>query len=48
MHQDKKTKSIIEIAQDIEGKVLAPFIMYLLGVPGIVCVGIWFFFFKGK
>jgi hypothetical protein len=30
------------------GKVGVPILMYFLGVPGIVCVLAWAFFFRGK
>jgi hypothetical protein len=33
---------------DISGKVGVPILMYILGVPGIACIFIWLFFFKGK
>jgi hypothetical protein len=34
--------------KNVEGKVMVPIIMYVLGVPGIVCVLVWAFFFRGK
>jgi len=37
-----------QLIQNIEGKVWPPVLMYFLGVPGIVCVALWLFFFKGK
>lgn len=37
-----------EMKTNVEGKVMVPIIMYVLGVPGIVCIMIWAFFFRGK
>jgi hypothetical protein len=41
----KNAKGII---QNIEGRVGIPILMYLLGVPGSICLLAWLFFFKGK
>jgi hypothetical protein len=41
-------KHLMHLAKDIEGKVMVPILMYILGVPGIVCVLVWAFFFRGK
>lgn len=30
------------------GKVGVPILMYFLGVPGILCVLVWFLAFRGK
>lgn len=41
-------KHPLQIVKDVEGKVMVPILMYILGVPGIVCVLVWAFFFRGK
>ncbi|HVK62612.1 MAG TPA: hypothetical protein VM432_13725 [Bdellovibrionales bacterium] len=38
-------KSIVENAK---GRVGVPILMYFLGVPGIICVLAWLFFFRGN
>lgn len=40
-----KTQSLID---NVNGRVGVPILMYVLGVPGFVCVLAWLFFFKGK
>lgn len=41
-------KQIQKIKNDINGKVAAPILMYMLGVPGFLVILLWFFFFRGK
>ncbi|TDP55324.1 hypothetical protein C8D79_0371 [Bacteriovorax stolpii] len=41
-------KKMNELVEDIQGKVAVPILMYILGVPGFVCILAWLFFFKGK
>jgi hypothetical protein len=41
----KKAKQLID---NVYGKVGVPILLYFLGVPGLVCILIWLFFFKGK
>lgn len=36
-----------EFNRNIEGRVLPPLILWMLGVPGIIVIGLWFFFFRG-
>lgn len=36
------------IFDNVNGKVGVPILLYFLGVPGIVVVLIWAFFFRGK
>lgn len=38
-------KSLIE---KVEGKVGIPLLLWFLGVPGLVCVALWMFFFRGE
>ncbi|MBC7465402.1 MAG: hypothetical protein H7256_05365 [Bdellovibrio sp.] len=33
---------------NVYGKVGVPILMYFLGVPGFLCVLVWFFAFRGK
>ena len=37
-----------KILKDIEGKILPPALLYMLGVPGGICVLLWFFIWRGK
>ena len=39
---------LTKIVDNVKGRVLAPILMYMLGVPGILCVFAWLFFFRGK
>jgi hypothetical protein len=36
-----------DIGRHIEGRVLPPLILWMLGVPGIIVFGLWLFFFRG-
>ncbi len=36
-----------EVRHDVEGRVLPPLILWMLGVPGIIVIFLWFFFFRG-
>jgi hypothetical protein len=36
-----------EISHKMEGRILPPLILWLLGVPGIIVIGLWLFFFRG-
>ena len=36
-----------EANRDIEGRVLPPLLLWMLGVPGIIVFGLWLFFFRG-
>ncbi len=33
--------------RDIQGAILAPAILYMIGVPFTVVLVLWFFFFRG-
>ncbi len=35
------------ITRNEDGKIGVPILMWFLGVPGIVCVLLWLFVFKG-
>lgn len=41
-------KKMKEIINTVNGKVAAPILMYMLGVPGFLVILLWFFFFRGK
>lgn len=43
----KKEIQVQELVKNEEGRVLPPLILYALGVPGFLCLFIWFFFFRG-
>lgn len=32
----------------VEGKVLPPLLLWILGVPGGICLVLWFFLWRGK
>lgn len=36
-----------DVGRNVQGRVLPPLILWMLGVPGIVVIGLWFFFFRG-
>ncbi len=41
-------KALTQTIDNVNGKVGVPILMYFLGVPGIVCVLAWAFFFRGS
>jgi hypothetical protein len=41
-------KNLSDNFSDTSGRVGAPLLMYVLGVPGAVCFFAWLLFFKGK
>jgi hypothetical protein len=36
-----------EVNRNVEGRILPPLILWMLGVPGIIVIALWFFFFRG-
>ena len=44
----ERNKQLEILLDNIQGKVGVPVLMYVLGVPGFLCVLAWLFFFKGK
>jgi hypothetical protein len=36
------------LVNNVNGRVGVPILMYVLGVPGFVCILAWLFFFKGR
>jgi len=41
-------KTSMPSLSDIKGRVLAPMFLYMLGVPGGICLLLWVFFFRGR
>jgi hypothetical protein len=41
-------KKIKEVIASVEGRVGPPVLLYFLGVPGGLCVLLWFLFWRGK
>jgi len=41
-------KQLKKIADDINGRVAVPILLYFLGVPGIIVIFLWLLFFRGK
>ena len=41
-------KSLKNFVNNVNGKVMAPILMYMLGVPGFLVILFCFFFFRGK
>lgn len=41
-------KQMNSLIDNVNGRVGVPILMYVLGVPGFICVLAWLFFFKGK
>lgn len=37
-----------KFVDNVQGKVGVPILLYFFGVPGIVCVLLWVFIFRGK
>jgi hypothetical protein len=38
----------MKFSRKVEGKILPPLLLWMLGVPGGICVILWIFFFRGK
>jgi hypothetical protein len=41
-------KSMKTVIENAHGRVMAPILMYALGVPGFLVILLWFFFFRGS
>jgi hypothetical protein len=39
-------KNFVARLEDVQGRVAAPILMYVLGVPGFLCFLAWLFFFR--
>jgi hypothetical protein len=40
------TGKAMAISRKVEGRVLPPLLLWMLGVPGGICVVLWLFFFR--
>ncbi len=36
------------IADDIQGRIAVPILLYIMGVPGIIVILLWALFFRGR
>jgi hypothetical protein len=36
-----------DLVTNEKGRVLPPLVLYMVGVPGFVCLLLWVFFFRG-
>jgi hypothetical protein len=43
----KKLTNYVADKKEVSGRVAVPILMYLLGVPGIFVLILWFLFFRG-
>jgi hypothetical protein len=43
----KVQDALQETIDNANGRVAAPILMYMLGVPGFICILAWLLFFKG-
>jgi hypothetical protein len=41
------TTDLKTLTNNSQGKVAVPVLLYVLGVPGLVCILLWLFIFKG-
>ena len=41
-------KALKNVIDNVNGRVAAPILMYLLGVPGFLVILLWLIFFRGK
>lgn len=41
----RKIKTFVD---DVNGRVAVPILLYLMGVPGIIVLLLWAFFFRGR
>ena len=41
-------KALKNVIDNVNGRVAAPILMYLLGVPGFLVILLWLLFFRGK
>ena len=44
----KTNKQLIEMINNVQGRVGVPILMYVLGVPGFFVILAWLFFFRGR
>ncbi len=41
-------KQVTSFIDNVNGRVGVPILLYFLGVPGVVVIFLWLFFFKGQ
>lgn len=46
--EQKWNVSLGKFVDNVNGKIGVPILLYFLGVPGIICVLLWAFIFRGK
>lgn len=46
MKEHKVDSSMKEFNQRMDGRILPPLILWMLGVPGIIVIGLWVVFFR--
>ncbi|MDI1294251.1 MAG: hypothetical protein PSV18_16165 [Methylobacter sp.] len=40
------TSKSMTFSRKVEGRVLPPLLLWMLGVPGGICIVLWIFFFR--
>jgi hypothetical protein len=46
MKTNQLRSQIGAVRRNVEGRILPPLILWMLGVPGIVVIMLWLFFFR--
>lgn len=46
MNTNRMRTKLKEVNEKFEGRILPPLILWMLGVPGIVVIVLWMFFFR--
>ena len=46
MKENQRRPQITQFGRKIEGRILPPLILWMLGVPGTIVIILWFFFFR--
>ena len=46
MKERKVESNMKELNQRMDGRILPPLILWMLGVPGIIVIGLWVLFFR--
>ncbi len=42
------TSKAMSFSHKVEGRILPPLLLWMLGVPGGICIILWLFFFRGN
>ncbi len=48
MMKNSPREVVREVVKNVEGRVAPPLILWILGVPGSICVLLWFFIWRGE